>query len=249
VIGDTTDPNEAIEVVCEDDFVTESLVAAESANGAVDMTKRADAIEAETTEKKTGAADVLERVEPINPSEAVEVGHIQNKAHDIDVAQTGEATEAIDSVNAFEMREAVDAAIELEAIGSVDASNAAELSDTIELEAVDTAEGPNAAEPREAVELAAVLEGADTVDASNTELLEWIPPWWIGHAELTEVPNSADAVESWHRHGLHSDREAEGYLLATEGEPNGVEAGQPQTGESSSASQGRSSGKRVSAAT
>jgi capsular polysaccharide biosynthesis protein len=220
------------------------------AKRAVDMTKRADAIEAETTETKTGAADVLERVEPINPSEAVKVGQITNKADGIDVAQPKETTEAIDSANAFEMREAVDPSVELEAVDSVHASNAAELWETVELEAVDSADTPNAVEPREAVELAAVLEAADTVDASNAGLSEWIPPWWISQAESTEVSNSADAVESRRRHGHHSDTDAEGYLLAaTESEPNGAEAGQPQTGERSSAGQGRSNGTRVSAAT
>ena len=87
VIGDTTDPNEAIEVVGQGEFSMESPVAAESAKGAVDMTELGDAIEAVTADR-TGAADVLERVEPINSSEEVRARQITNVADGLDAGQT-----------------------------------------------------------------------------------------------------------------------------------------------------------------
>jgi capsular polysaccharide biosynthesis protein len=136
-------------------------------------------------------------------------------------------------------------------------------------EAIDFA---NALEPWGAAEPAAVLEVADTGDASNAGLPEWILPWWIDESKMTEISDSADAMESAkviesaseatrqrgspvlpailrQRHGLHADTEAEGYQSGTESEPNGAEAGQAQAGERTSPGQGRSSGTRVSAAT
>jgi capsular polysaccharide biosynthesis protein len=266
-VGDSEDADEVTDAVYKDykdDLSKKSLAAAESTEAAVE------------TMEATGFVGLSDHVEPLKLSEAVEAGQIITIGDVMDAAQTRETTtdeiNAMDPLKSVEADGSADAAdesaaaadtVNLEAVVPQQADESAEVADTVDRADAEDREQAGAQAP--------APDGAQAVDAADVGSPKWIPPWWMDNAGLIELADSAVALESAEGvesagpsrqsespmvpdslepgNGLHSDSGAEEFQSVTQSEPNGAQADLPQAEERSSATQGRSRGRRISAAT